>query len=178
MVEFSWCIICLCSVSLLISNLSYQATRVSWNCSQDKLIPWLPVVFTIKQSLPLALIVKCVHLRTDTVLFSFCSASLAMHCCVYFLIFRTAYFDSVAFILGILPLYPIFRLYFPFSVYVTVVKPTKDPPLLWVWQLLPCESDQCLHKTACWEKLFSSFLKSVCRRKKNHKLWVCAISCH
>lgn len=88
-----------------------------------------------------------------------------MHCYIYFLIFKTAYFDSVAFIFAIL-LYPIFRLYFLFPVCATVVKPTEDPPLLWVWQLLPCESDQCLHKTESWEKLFSSVIYMYVQKEK------------
>lgn len=106
-----------------------------------------------------ALIVKCVHIRTDTILSFF-----SVHLYIYFLIFKTAYFDSVAFILGVL-LYPICRLYFPFPFYATVVKPTKDPPLLRVWQVLPCKSVQCLHKTESWEKLFSSVIYTCVQKE-------------
>lgn len=55
-----------------------------------------------------SLIVKCVHFRIDAIFFSHCT-SVAMHSCVYFFIFKTTCFDSVALMLSILLLYPIFR---------------------------------------------------------------------
>ena len=60
-----------------------------------------------------------------------------MHFCVYFLIFKTAYFDSVACILSFCYCTLFSGFVLLFSLYVTVVRPAKYPPLFWTWQLCP-----------------------------------------